>query len=211
MSSAENVVPGATLNAAHLPLDRCPHCGIAKPLIARQWGPAAVRGSRKVRHWAAYGCSSCAGVVLASAGGPNDPIRRLWPSVEVVAHEVPARARGYLQQAIDSKAAPDGAVMLAASSIDAMLKDKGLKAGTLNSRINEAASAHLITIEMAAWAHDVRLDANDQRHADDAAAPSTLEDAERVILFAQALAEFLYVLPARVARGRATAASPSPS
>ncbi len=52
--------------------------------------------------------------------------------------------------------------MLAASSIDAMLKEKGYKVGGLYDRIKQAAKDHLITDEMAAWAHDVRLDANDQ-------------------------------------------------
>jgi hypothetical protein len=92
--------------------------------------------------------------------------------------------------------------MLTASAVDAMLKDKGYKDGTLNNRIDAAAKDHLITDEMAAWAHEIRLDANDQRHADEAASLPTGDDATRVIEFAQALAQFLYVLPARVERGR---------
>jgi predicted protein tyrosine phosphatase len=83
-----------------------------------------------------------------------------------------------------------------------MLKDKGYKEGSLNSRIDQAAKAHLITAEMAAWAHEIRLDANDQRHADEDAALPAEADARKVIDFASALAQFLYVLPARVARGR---------
>src|SRR5437870_1656655 len=63
-------------------------------------------------------------------------------------------------------------------------------------------SPDLITAEMAEWAHEVRLDANAQRHADRAATRPTGEDARRCIEFALALAEFLFVLPARVKRGR---------
>jgi len=92
--------------------------------------------------------------------------------------------------------------MLTASAVDAMLKDKGYKEGTLNSRIDAAAKDHLITSEMAAWAHEIRLDANDQRHADENAGLPNDTDADKVIEFANALAQFLYVLPARVARGR---------
>jgi hypothetical protein len=55
---------------------------------------------------------------------------------------------------------------------------------------------------MAAWAHEIRLDANDQRHADEAAPMATQEDADKVIQFAEALGQFLYVLPALVTRGR---------
>lgn len=43
--------------------------------------------------------------------------------------------------------------MLAASAVDAMLKEKGLRQGSLFSRIDEAAQQHLITEEMKRWAH----------------------------------------------------------
>jgi len=126
----------------------------------------------------------------------------MWPASQTVADAVPNRARDFLTQAIASIHAPAGAVMLTASAVDAMLKDKGYKAGTLNARIDEAAKGHLITAEMAAWAHEIRLDANDQRHADEAGALPNEADAKKVIEFASALAQFLYILPAQVARGR---------
>lgn len=94
--------------------------------------------------------------------------------------------------------------MLAASSIDAMLKEKGYTEGDLYPRIEEAAKKHLITGEMATWTHDVRLDANDQRHADENAALPSEADASKCVEFAKALAEFLFVLPNRVERGRKT-------
>ena len=50
---------------------------------------------------------------------------------------------------------------------------------------------------MAKWAHQVRLDANEQRHADESIPLPTIGDAQ----FVEALAEFLFVLPARVSRG----------
>lgn len=129
-------------------------------------------------------------------------ISQIWPAPQTVADTIPARAREFLSQAIGSIHAPAGAVMLTASAVDAMLKDKGLKDGSLNSRIDQAASTHLITVEMAAWAHEIRLDANDQRHADEAVELPSAADATKAIEFANALAQFLYVLPARVERGR---------
>ena len=92
--------------------------------------------------------------------------------------------------------------MLAASAVDAMLKFLEYKEGSLYARIRKAAEDHLITDEMQAWAHDVRLDANDLRHADENAGLPQEEDAKRVLDFAMALAEFLFVLPSRVRRGR---------
>jgi hypothetical protein len=108
----------------------------------------------------------------------------------------------FLTQALDAMHTPSGAVMLAASSVDAMLKAKGYKEGVLNSRIIKAAADNLITAEMAEWAHEVRLDANDQRHADEDAPLPTEADARKSIEFAKALAEFLFVLPDMVTRGR---------
>ncbi len=92
--------------------------------------------------------------------------------------------------------------MLAASAVDAMLRLKGLVDGSLNSRIDKAAKDHLITEDMALWAHDVRLDANATRHVDPQASPPTFDDAKRVANFAQTLADLLFVLPERVTRGR---------
>jgi hypothetical protein len=129
-------------------------------------------------------------------------ITEIWPSPQTVAEAVPPRAREFLSQAMASLHAPAGAVMLTASAVDAMLKEKGYKDGSLYTRIDAAAAAHLITPEMAAWAHEVRLGANDQRHADETAEMPSAVDASKAIEFTNALAQFLYVLPARVERGR---------
>ena len=90
-----------------------------------------------------------------------------------------------------------------AYTIAGMLKEKGYVEGSLYFRIDKAATDHLITSAMAKWAHRVRLDANDQRHADMTATLPTQEDAKRSIQFTKALAEFLFVLPAQVEAGLA--------
>jgi hypothetical protein len=132
----------------------------------------------------------------------NGDIAELWPAPQSVAEELPPRAKEYLSQAISSVHAPVGSIVAAASAVDAMLKNKGYREGSLYSRIDKAAADHLITAEMAAWAHEIRLEANDQRHADESAELPTAEDAVRVIEFARALGQFVFVLPARVERGR---------
>jgi hypothetical protein len=139
---------------------------------------------------------------MTSTTVQNADISKIWPSQFSVSDTIPPRAREFLTQAVASLHAPAGAIMLTASAVDAMLKDKGFKEGSLNSRIDASAAAHLITQEMAAWAHEIRLEANDQRHADETAALPNETDASKGIEFANALAQFLYVLPARVERGR---------
>ena len=57
--------------------------------------------------------------------------------------------------------------MLSASSIDSMLKSKRHNEGKLCSRINKAAADNIITESMTKWAYQVRLEANNERHADD--------------------------------------------
>ena len=129
----------------------------------------------------------------------------MFPLPDHIDSSIPSRAREYLKQASETIHAPAGSIMLAASSVDSMLKDKGYTSGNLYSRINSAKEDHLITEGMAEWAHEVRLDANDQRHADQSADLPNEEDARRVIEFAKSLAEFLFVLPSRVQRGLSSA------
>lgn len=131
----------------------------------------------------------------------NQEAVAFFPRVDEVSAAIPERPRTFLAQARESLHAPAGAVILAASAIDAMLKDKGLTDGSLYTRIDKAAAEQLITGDMAKWAHAVRLDANDQRHADIAAALPTEVDARRCIDFASALAEILFDLPSRVEKG----------
>jgi hypothetical protein len=190
-------------NGIQLTLDRCPHCRITNPNLVRlvNYDTSSFDGITK-RDWYLYRCVSCGGVVLTEAKVGNSEITNTWPQPVTISDTVPTRAREYLKQANDSLHSPAGAVMLTGSAVDAMLKDKGYKDGSLYKRIEAAANDHLITAEMAAWAHEVRLDANDQRHADDEAPLPSEPDAVKVIEFANALAQFLYVLPAQVARGR---------
>ncbi len=188
-----------------LDLPRCPHCSVAKPRLDRVFGSqesVSVSGANK-RWWSAYRCITCGGQILcASSQGQDGIVTEMYPSAQIADQVIPNPARSYLQQSIDSLHAPAGAVMLAASAVDSMLKVKGLKEGSLYSRIDRAASDHLITTEMAQWAHEVRLDANDQRHADDAEPLPGEDEARKCINFALALADFLFVLPAKVERGR---------
>ena len=148
--------------------------------------------------------STCGGFVMSMTPVGRTFILSIWPEPASVSDTIPDRAREFLSQALASLHALAGAVILAASSVDSMLKAKGLKSGTLYTRIDEAATNHLITEEMKLWAHEVRLDANDQRHADESAPLPSEADAKKAIEFAQALAQFLFILPALVTRGRAT-------
>lgn len=186
----------------NLIIKRCPHCNVDNPNLtqAARFSTNSYNGSNQ-RIWIAYSCQRCGGVTTAWSNQQNQEIQQMFPSAISLDESIPARAKVYLDQAIDSLHAPAGAIMLAASSIDSMLKEKGYREGSLYSRIDKAVKDHLITKEMAQWAHEVRLDANDQRHADDEADLPNEKDAQKTIDFVVALAQFLYVMPSRIQRG----------
>lgn len=195
------------LQETTIKLDRCPHCNVAAPHLRWDMNTETKNSAeRNRRRWVGYACQSCGGVVLTVApfsGNTYMNITQIWPAPQSVDEAIPERARMFLSQAISSIHAPAGAVMLCASAVDAMLKEIGLKEGNLYGRIGNAAAQHLITAEMAEWAHEVRLGANDQRHADEDAGLPDEADASQAIEFVQALGQFLFVLPSRVRRGRA--------
>jgi hypothetical protein len=185
-----------------LTLERCPHCNIDKPNLPRLWtGPTSDFKDTNRRQWATYVCQRCGGVVTACSQEKKDQVIDFFPKSAAIDQSIPERAKVFLRQAMDSLHSPSGAVMLAASAVDAMLKAKDYKQGSLYSRIDQSAADHVITPEMAKWAHQVRLDANDQRHADDDAQLPGPKDAQQAVEFALAFAQYLFVLPSRISKG----------
>src|SRR5471030_520322 len=144
-----------------LEIERCPHCNVAKPNLSAHH-TLATNNHTTTNHrlWKFYVCSTCGGVITASSNQENGAVREIFPKTETVDDAIPKTARTYLTQAMQSLHAPAGAVMLAASAVDAMLKEKNYKTGNLYSRIEKAVADHVITGDMAKWAHEVRLDAN---------------------------------------------------
>ena len=124
----------------------------------------------------------------------------IYPSVETVPKELPPTARNYLEQAIGTLHAPDGAAMLAGSAVDAMLKKKELTEGSVYSRIEAAVEKQILTADMGEWAHEVRLGSNRPRHSDSESPHVTLEQARQSVEFAKILGQILFVLPSRVAK-----------
>lgn len=195
----ENLVPKLEAN---LVLGRCPHCSVAHPNLRNKHQlTTRDHAERNPRTWCIYVCSKCGGVVSAAAEAAKKPVKEYYPKSRQVEDDIPEKPKSYLKQALESIHAPAGAVMLTASAVDSMLKLKSYTEGSLYSRIESAVNDHMITTDMATWAHEVRLDANDQRHADEDAKEPDSADAQRVIDFASALAEILFVLPKRVQRG----------
>ncbi len=192
-----------------LAIDSCPHCGRASPTLCRARDIFGTKNNMGVdkKWWGVYACNSCGGVVTAMAyyyeGIPDEEcqIVAIYPDIPIISDSIPEKSRELLRQAQNSLHAPAGAIMLCASAVDAMLKEKGYTKGSLYERIDKAAQDHLITGEMSKWAHQIRLDANDQRHADKKSPLPTDKDAKLTFDFALSFAQYLFVLPAMVSRG----------
>jgi hypothetical protein len=205
------------ISTGHLALSRCPHCSTANPTLTRKTTVLAQPGKQHflaqigggVLQWHIYCCESCAGLVAgavrAIVAQSSIPVEsNIWwlvPIVQSISTDVPAQAARYLTQARETLSSPDSSVMTSASAVDAMLKARNYVTGTLYSRIIKAEQDGVLTKDMSEWAHDIRLDANDERHADLAHTGATADDAARCLEFADALADLLFVLPARVKRG----------
>lgn len=187
-----------------LPLERCPHCQIANPLLEEAWS---------VRHlhfsfWGVYRCSSCQKYVLATASGSRESINlfrvsdgalQVFPSSRYnLDDSIPDTAKRFLRQALNNVSNPDACLVMCGGAIDAMLQAKGIEADTLNLAIKDAVEKQIITKDMSDWAHRVRLESNDSRHpSGDASEVPTPDEAQQCFDFTLALADILFVLPAR--------------
>lgn len=190
-----------------LELERCPHCGVSNPGMPVKYHLTTTGTNGVSRLWKFYACTRCGGTVCASAKADGSDVEKLpvldhFPKTYSINKAIKGRAFDYLQQAMQCLHAPSGAILLASSSVDAMLKHHKYTEGSFHDRIEEAAKDHLITEDMKDWAHTVRLEGNIERHADNTAPLPTEEDAKRTLDFALALGEYLYVLPERVKLGR---------
>lgn len=189
-------------------MERCPHCGVARPQMKRVWAsdrPIARADREQSSMWAAFACSTCGSIVTAKGhpGQTNSDatIVAVFPDIQHVSDDLPERAKRYLQQAYETLAAPDAAAMVAGSAVDAMLKELQYTDGSIYSRIDKAVEDKVLTAKMGEWAHQVRLGSNRPRHADENAPHVSPDEARQSVEFADALGTFLFVLSARIERG----------
>jgi hypothetical protein len=183
-------------------LKRCPHCGIENPNMVNT---AGFKGNARTsdRSWGTYACSSCDGIVLACTRQLFDQIAAFYhqqPQDLAVDASFPPRAKAFFEQAVSSLNAPAGAVMLAASSVSAMLKEVGYSEGSLFSRLEQAADDKVISEDMVQWASWVGLDKEEDDDEGDEALPTT-EDAHRLLEFAKIMGEWLFAFPERIKLG----------
>ncbi len=203
---------------------RCPHCGdtasmphASKPVLVVN--DAELGYSRQGDLYAVmHVCPNleCPGTTVAyySLMGRNrDEFRyeshRPCFTQYVAPETIPARPRTILQDANDSKNFPVACAGAAVKAVEAMMAEIGFnkRHGGLKGRITDAVAAHILPQIMADWAEEVRQIGNEV-HTDENPAPlPTKDDAEHVLLFANTLATYLFVLPDKIGKARPKSAS----
>jgi hypothetical protein len=124
-----------------------------------------------------------------------------WPSEleNSTPADVPPTVSRYFEQAADSLRAKnfDAAGVMFRKSLEVATREKapGEADKPLVKRIDALATAGLITADMQAWAHQIRLGGNDAAHDDE---PFAEVDAERLFKFTDAFLRYAYTLPAMV-------------
>ncbi|UHG92531.1 DUF4145 domain-containing protein [Spirosoma oryzicola] len=187
-----------------LKLNNCPHCWVDTPnLVSRHTLDTDSDEKDEPQKWGVYACVRCGGVILALSYPPSTEVIETYPSTEVVNQALPEQVKRFLGQAMRTLSTPDASVIMSNSAVDMMLKEKGYDdpKASVYHRIIQAVTDGLLTEEMGEWAHDIRLESNNPRHADLKAIPAELSDAKRCLEFAKVLGEFLFVLPSKVKRG----------
>ena len=193
-----------------LDLPRCPWCHTATPTLRRIWHypPQPINPGADI--WENFQCSRCQNIILTKLEYEECFDENKWRITQILPsssqqldESIPEQARDFLGEAQDAIGSPHASILVCSCALDVMLREKGIKKseGDLYTRIEMAAQQNLITQNMAKWAHQVRLVANESRHPDEDVSPAIQEEARQSLEFTLALAEILYALPARVTKG----------
>jgi hypothetical protein len=129
-------------------------------------------------------------------------IKDIWPEPkqQLAPETVPAMIARNFVQASDAASREhwEAAGMAFRRVLELTMKDKGpdLK-GTLEKRINKLADQGKLTPDIAEWAHSIRVLGNEAAHDED---EPTEDDITDLAAFTRVTLEYLYTMPAKVAR-----------
>lgn len=147
-------------------------------------------------------CPKCEGAILAgqSWDPPDDlgPSERLWPSpIRALPFEAPAILRKDFEEAQRCFAPGDytASAIMTRRFLEGLAVELGATKRDLFGKLEELKQAGRIEGQLYDWATALRLVGNDAAH--DVSRRVNRRDAEDVISFAEALADYVYVFQAR--------------
>lgn len=190
---------------------RCPRCGdkMSMPPVS---APETVVQNYHLEKGTAgplvavlHTCTNadCTGATIGYyMGGGRDPWHLLFHrpryNSPVVPKSVPKRSRTILQDANDSRTAPVACAGAAVGAVDAMMTEMGYEKGSLLGRIEKAVEDRVLPEVMGDWAKRVG-GIGITAHTDGDPGPLPGKDeTEELLLFANMLAEYFFILPARI-------------
>lgn len=218
------------------PTGPCPRCGRPSNFTPLGWVPvsfredvfAAERGGGYTRLEAervtVLECAYCrqGTVVVERQSVAAGPISwtgiHWWPpnSAATTLKAAPvavAEAFGEGLRAL-SAGAPRAATVMFRGTVETIVRDVGspaaqeaLKDQNLSAALRAMANEHVLTPELGSWAAEIRFAGNAGAHVDPMD-PVTMDEANSLAKLTVALLEYLYELPARLARSRTSVTRP---
>jgi hypothetical protein len=187
-----------------MPAYFCPHCKITATFVSH--GPNVGWNGRIHNVW---GCNNCQGVVYAQTEAAGQ-LSEMYPHVRSDAPpELPDDVRENLAEGIRSLNVnnPKAAVIMIRSALQASMRDKGAMGANLRDEIDDLAAKHVIPDALKDWAHEIRSGGNLVAHPSPGDKVNA-QDAHELMELAESIFEYLYVVPAEVARRRARLSQP---
>jgi Domain of unknown function (DUF4145) len=192
----------------------CPYCFTKSVAfsVSQQW--QTVHGNHRVL----LRCGSCGeGVIwdflpgtaadLKQAMGDleryNTRFLRQWPAADSgeAPKDSPENVANFFQQAVSSLQAGnfDAAGMMFRKTLESATKAMNAEAAgqKLVKRIDQLVETGILTKDLGAWAHEVRLAGNDAAHEEN---PFSAEEASSLRAFTENFLRYAFTLPAAVAR-----------
>jgi hypothetical protein len=97
----------------------------------------------------------------------------------------------------------DAAAIMARTSMQAALRERGANGKNLKEEINDLATRGMLPPLMREWSHEVRELGNDSTHPEPGQKATDPKDARDIVNFLDYLLEYLYDLPERIRQYRA--------
>lgn len=184
----------------------CPFCMESGNFSTEHHAQKKKANGRKILNFDTLKCGNCAGYVMvlwsASELGRLYAFRVLpWPlKIDSAPKHWPESVGRFWVQANRSLNDEnwDAAAVMARSSLQAALRDKGAKGSSLKAEIDNLAETGLLPPIIKEWSHNVRELGNDSAHPKPDQAPAVPKDAKDIVQFLDFLLEYLYDLPKRI-------------
>jgi hypothetical protein len=192
-----------------MPVDthQCPHCG-AYSHFTRLYSTNDITEPPGPEYYVFLSCDACSGPMIEQRRTktgesadylikriPQGILHRSYPDVPAVIAEVAEEAHRCLDAA-----APRAAVTMARATVETVAKQNGINQGNLQTKIEKLYENEHISRAMRDAADEIRFAGNSAVHGDPKMEPTSIEEAESVVGFMDAILHRVYQEPAEVER-----------